>query len=931
MIEQKQKSDEQILLLSNTLKSVNDIIAIADTDFKFLFVNDAFCKIYGYTQEELIGKFVGIVISKNNDVNINETANPAILADGWKGEQLSTTKDGKDVLVEMHISPVKNLKGEVIAAVTVANDITEKKKQEKELVDAKHRLEMLMTSSSTMIYSSEAFGDFDANYISGNFSSITGYPNDDFYKKGWWASKIHPDDSQKVFNNLEKLFKDGDHSFEYRFLFKNGSWHWMHDDLKLINNESGNPLEFIGTWQDITKQKLAEDALKKREHSFRTLSENLPASVYRLYLREGGKMEFFNDIIEHITGYTKDELRKGEICSIDPFIFSADKPHVLETVKNAIKNDCEFEVEYRFKRKFGQLSYFSEKGRPIMGDDGKPLYIEGVIFDITYRKNAEEALRKSEKRYREFADFLPQPVFEFDNDGKFTFANRSCMENTGYTIEEIQKGLTFFDLTDPSQHKNLTDMMKKRLKNIPTTGTEITIIRKDGTSFPAIGFTSPIEKNGEMRGLRGIIIDITERKKYEAILKQNAARFQMLNDIGGKIASSLELDIIMTQAVKLVYENFNYNHVSLLKYYGDENSVMFKATEGEFKNLFERDNKIYLEKGIVIWAAKTGGIAVANDVSIDPHYVNAYPDMINTRSELCIPLKIGTIVFGILDMQCAKLNAFSEEDINVLATLCDQIALAINNSLLYKSVQEELIKREKAEEELKLIILSKDKLFSIVAHDLKSPFLGLLGYSDYLVEEFDNINKEEMKEYIGKCKIIVKNLYRLIENLLEWARLQTGRVTLETIDIMLIENVIFVSDLLFENANMKNIKLINSVDPGLIVKSDEKMLNSILVNLISNSIKFTNPGGEIIISSNKTNGMAEVKISDNGIGINDEVKSRLFSIDSSNTSEGTAGEKGTGLGLLICKELVEIQSGKIWIESEEGKGSSFTFTIPLAE
>ncbi len=823
MIEQRQKSEDQILLLSNTIKSANDLIAIADVNFNFLFANDAFCRVFGYSQEELLGQFVGTLISVKNDTNI---INSNLLIDGWLGEQWGKSKDGREFLVELRISPVINLSGNTIATVAVANDITEKKKLEAELVESKHRLEMLVTSSTTMLYSSEAFGDFDAIFISGNFSSITGYDIGDFYKKGWWANNIHPDDVQNVFNNLGELLKKGNQSLEYRFLFKDGSWHWMHDDLKLIKDESGNPLELIGTWQDVTKQKLAEEALKERENSYRTLAENLPASVYRLYLREQGKMEFFNDVIEQISGYTRDELRKGKICSIDPFILSEDKPHIMEIVNNAVKNDIEFEVEYRFINKDGRLRYFSEKGRPVNGEDGKPLYIEGVIFDITYRKNAveelkesqlkfrnivegtkallfsttergrftylneaacdtlgvkfqdligkfylrfvhpdnrsithsvfteqlvnptpnksldiriitkggndgwfnllinpvykdgkvaglssvaldittrkiaEEALRESEKRYREFADFLPQPVFEYDMNGRFTFANQTSMKATGYKQEDIRNGLTIFNLIDPAQHNIVIEMMEKRTDKNPADGAEYKIIRKDGTSFPAMGFVSPIKDGNKVVGLRGLIIDITEKNKTEDILKLNAARLKMLNDIGSKIVSTLDLDLIIDRAVKLVHDNFKYNHVSLLTYNEEQDYVIVKSIAGAFINLFKRNSKVHLEEGMIIWAAKTGNIAIANDVDIDPHYVNVYPDMVNTRSELCIPLKIGTKVFGILDLQCTKQNAFSEEDINVLATLSDQIALAINNSLLYESVQKELLERIKTEEAL---------------------------------------------------------------------------------------------------------------------------------------------------------------------------------------------------------------------------------------
>lgn len=175
----------------------------------------------------------------------------------------------------------------------------------------------------------------------------------------------------------------------------------------------------------------------------------------------------------------------------------------------------------------------------------------------------------------------------------------------------------------------------------------------------------------------------------------------LLNDIGSKITSALELDVIMDRAARLVHENFKYKHVMLLTYKEEENILTLKAVSGAFTSLFTAGEKFYLEKGMTKWAASTGNIAIANDVRIDPHYINQHPDIIDTRSELCIPLKIGTKVVGIIDVQSPGLNTFNENDIRVLTTLADQIALAINNSLLYESIQQELHEKIKAEEALR--------------------------------------------------------------------------------------------------------------------------------------------------------------------------------------------------------------------------------------
>ena len=424
MIEQKQKSDDQILLLSNTLKSANDIIAIADVNFNFLFVNDAFCKTFGYKQEELTGKFVGSVILEGDDSKVGEITDPKIFMDGWKGEQWSRTKDGNKLLVEMTISPVKNLKGEVIAAVAVANDITEKKRLAKELLESKQRLEMLMKSSSTMIYSSDAFGDFDAKYISGNFSSITGYANEDFLKKGWWAKNIHPDDAQEVFKNLGELFQKGNHSYEYRFLFKDGSWHWMHDDLKLIKDDSGKPFELIGTWQDIPDRKLAEMKLKESEEKYRTLFKNIPIGIGITDLT--GKLITFNDSLLEPGGYSRDDLIR--IGTVENLYYNlSDRETLIPLLK---EKGTITQHHIKFKRKDGS-PYDALLTLSIIYINDQPM-IQAVVEDITKRKQAEDSLRL----FRTLLDKSNDAIEVIDMEtAQFIDVNERACTDLGYSRE----------------------------------------------------------------------------------------------------------------------------------------------------------------------------------------------------------------------------------------------------------------------------------------------------------------------------------------------------------------------------------------------------------------------------------------------------------------------------------------------------------------
>lgn len=231
-------------------------------------------------------------------------------------------------------------------------------------------------------------------------------------------------------------------------------------------------------------------------------------------------------------------------------------------------------------------------------------------------------------------------------------------------------------------------------------------------------------------------------------------------------------------------------------------------------------------------------------------------------------------------------------------------------------------------DELRELNLNKDKFFSIIAHDLRGPFNSLLGFSSVLQDDIEGLNKEELMEYAGYIHSSSKKLYNLVENLLQWSRIQTGRMEYQPIKIDLYEVVYKIFELVNSIAITKKINLSNELKNNLFVYADQNMLYSILQNLISNSLKFTNTGGSITIKANEFNEFTEISVEDTGIGIKKYNVEKLFRIDVSFTSTGTAQEEGTGLGLIICKELVEKNKGKIRVESVFGKGSKFIFTIP---
>ena len=245
-------------------------------------------------------------------------------------------------------------------------------------------------------------------------------------------------------------------------------------------------------------------------------------------------------------------------------------------------------------------------------------------------------------------------------------------------------------------------------------------------------------------------------------------------------------------------------------------------------------------------------------------------------------------------------------------------------------IKEDENKLKKYSEELKKLNRTKDRLFSIIAHDLRGPFNALLGLSDILLTEFEDLSKEEIKHYLEELYGAIKIEFQLLENLLNWSRIENGNMKFEPERISLKEKTEFISSLLSSNLKKKNINVEANIGEDIFVTADPNMLVSILLNLVSNSIKFTVEGGRIKINAEKNKEIVKITVEDNGIGMDEDILSAVFS-DLYHSTPGTNNEKGTGLGLMICKEMVKRHKGRIWGESIKGEGSKFHFTVPAAQ
>ncbi|MCG2589507.1 PAS domain-containing sensor histidine kinase [Rhodohalobacter sulfatireducens] len=247
----------------------------------------------------------------------------------------------------------------------------------------------------------------------------------------------------------------------------------------------------------------------------------------------------------------------------------------------------------------------------------------------------------------------------------------------------------------------------------------------------------------------------------------------------------------------------------------------------------------------------------------------------------------------------------------------------------------DITERKKAEKALKdsetrlsELIATKDRFFSIIGHDLKNPFSGILGFSELLIDQLKNKHYDDSLELAQMIQHSSKRVMDLLNNLLAWAQSQTGKTKFNPEYFEIDEVADEVIDLLRDSSHQKSISLTNGIPPGTLVYADKPMITLVLRNLVSNGVKFTQPGGKIDIESEKNKGEISISVIDNGVGISKDNIEDLFNVDKRHSSKGTYNETGTGLGLLLCKDFIKTHGGRIWAESELDKGSKFTFMIP---
>jgi two-component system, sensor histidine kinase and response regulator len=681
--------------------------------------------------------------------------------------------------------------------------------------------------------------------------------------------------------------------------------------VKTVNSLEMSGREYlIDSFIDITKRKRAEEALKESEERFRKIGELSPFPIW--VCTSNGRTEYINPQFTRTFGYTIRDMPTAqawlELVYSDPekrknaqsfwgkdiaTFKSSDavkKSFEIANKDGSIRNVTVRALRMDDKRTYMVFHDITEARKS--KEEAKRLNAEMMETnavleeEISERKRAESALRESEERFRELSDLLPQTVFEVDLEGRVIYANRFGLEYFGYTEKDISNRVNALQLFVPEDQERIILNMSRRLKGESFKDHEYTMMKKEGSTAPVLIYTNPISSGDEVIGLRGIALDITERKKAEERLRLAQERYRT---------------VFENSAVGITVTDGNENIVSWNKF-----AEILLGTDNE---------ELYMRPVKSLYPAKEWRRIRSRNIR-----QKGMQHQMETR----IARKDGEIIDVALSLSVLKgTDGAVTGSIGVIADITER-----------KLVEAEL---QRAKEAAETATLAKSEFLASMSHEIRTPMNAILGMADLLSET--DLTSEQV-QYVHTFQSAGENLLSIINDILDISKVEAGHLELEVIDFDLVKLLDDLCEVMAIRAHEKGIELGNYIAPDVPTRlvGDPTRLRQIITNLMGNAIKFTEMG-KVFVEINKSSfesgshGPCELdllcSVSDTGIGIPEDKVEDIFEVFTQVDASTTRRHGGTGLGLTISKQLSELMGGRIWAESGEGKGSTFRFTAKL--
>ena len=614
-------------------------------------------------------------------------------------------------------------------------------------------------------------------------------------------------------------------------------------------------------------EKLKKDFYEERLSLLTMAIEQSPNSV--VITDKNGDIEYINNQFTQITGYLLKDVKGKNLR-----ILKADgyDTGYYEKLLNTIDTGDTWKGEFINQKKDGELFYEKATIKPIRNESGEIISYLGIKEDITELKKTEEALANKNREMDRFFNVVVDLLCIIENSsGKFIRLNNAWENTLGYPLDQLM-GKIYIDFVHPDD----VDSTSRAFRILMETGSITNFVNRYKCKNGDYRFIEWSAINNNDGTVYGSARDITERKKSEIALKESEARFRSIfkRANAGIFFSDKNGQIILV----------NHALHNMVEY---SVSDLYMMDFSQFTHLDDLSRENELLKKLII-----GNI---NQYRIEKRFVS--------KSQKVIWVDLAMSV----------------------------IRRENGDPLYYVGVVNNISERKHYEEQLKTINDTKDKFFSIISHDLRNQFSGIHGLSEILVAEKDSINATKRDQYLSLLHQGGKSALNLLENLLEWSRLQLNRMEHNPKFWNLFNIVEEVYEMIENQSTLKNIVIRNYVDKNQIVFADKNMLTTVLRNLLNNAIKFTPSYGKVVIISWSESNNNFISIRDTGVGMSQETIGKLFKIDTTHSTVGTEKERGSGLGLILCREFIKKHGGDIIVSSDVGQGSEFIISLPSAE
>lgn len=749
-------------------------------------------------------------------------------------------------------------------------------------------------------------GEGRIRYFSPRMAELFGFtPEDKVIGKSLYQW-IDPAFHEKARMNIRSVLFGGDRTDNiYLLIRRDGSRFFGAISAAPLKDEHDLLTGMISSIRDINDLIGLQQSLKEREERYSAIARMMSEGL--LMVGQDFSFTEWNNAMEAITGYSREEVIGRNYLGILEKLFPSGHVHPgqvkrLSEAVTAILQQGKHPmighpVETTIVAKDGQLKRIQQTSFVIHLQEG--FQAGAVTVDLTPRYLAEMEIRKQDKKYRHLFESAYDAIFLMDKD-RFVDCNEKTLELFRCSRQDILGRPPY--LFSPPLQPDGRDSKEKALEKINAAIEgkpqffEWVHMRPDGSLFDAEVSLNSLQLDGQTM-LQAIVRDVTQRNQVEQQCREMTSMFRLMTDN--------MTDLLWAKDLQKRFIFTNRAHREKILNAADENEPMGKT------DLFfaDREKASHPENPEY---HTFGQICTDSDevVLTDPQ-LHRFEESGNVKGK-----------FLVLDVFKAPIFDEHGQMIGTVGTGRD-VTREKETEATLKTLLTNLQELNK----------SKDKFFSIIAHDLKGPFNSILGFSELLTTDWDDFGEEERKHLVKNIRSSSMLTYRLLENLLEWSRAQTGRMEFNPVlvDLSNLANESLI--LLREMADQKQIKLFSEINFNTLVFADENMVRTIFRNLISNAIKFSYPGQTVKLKAleyfdeEKKVPMVRADISDQGVGIPEEHLTKLFRIDQQYQTSGTSNEKGTGLGLVLCKELVDRNKGSISVVSQPGTGSVFSFTL----